>query len=202
LIPGYLFYRMGEYSVGNLPPKMPTTTLHPDIQEVLFDADVLRARIKELAASLSQDYQGKDPVLVGVLKGSALFLADLVREMTIPCTIDFVSMASYEGESSTGEVRLLLDLRSNPHGKHVVIVEDIVDTGLSLSSLMENIKAKRPASVEICVLLDKKETRKIPVSTKYVGFEIPNKFVIGYGLDYNEKYRQLPYVGILKDSAI
>lgn len=177
-------------------------SLHPDVQEVLFDSETIRKRVTELAAQLSKDYAGKDPILVGVLKGSALFLADLVREMTIPCAIDFVSMASYEGESSTGEVRLLLDLRGNPHGRHVIIVEDIVDTGLSLSSLVDNLKGKHPASVEICVLLDKEECRKIPVATRYVGFKIPNRFVIGYGLDYNEKYRQLPYVGVLKKSAI
>lgn len=176
--------------------------VHPDVETVLLDAVKIRARVKALAAKISKDYAGKDPVLVGVLKGSALFLADLVREMTIPCSMDFVSMASYEGEASTGEVRLLLDLRQNPHGKHVLIVEDIVDTGLSLSSLVDNLKAKRPASIEICVLLDKAECRKIPVKARYVGFEIPNRFVVGYGLDYNEKYRHLPYVGVLKKSAI
>ena len=184
-----------------MPPKS-KQSLHPDVQEVLFDTETLRKRVKELADQLSKDYAGKDPILVGVLKGSAFFLADIVREMTIPCGIDFVSMASYEGENSTGEVRLLLDLRGNPHGRHVIIVEDIVDTGLSLSSLVDNLKGKRPASVEICVLLDKEECRKIPVATRYVGFKIPNRFVIGYGLDYNEKYRQLPYVGVLKKSAI
>lgn len=176
--------------------------IHPDLETVLFDAAALKKRIKELAARISRDYAGKNPVLVGVLKGSALFLADLAREMTIPCTLDFVSMASYEGESSTGEVRLLLDLRGNPHGRHVLIVEDIVDTGLSLSSLVDNLKGKRPASLEICVLLDKEECRKIPVKTKYVGFAIPNRFVVGFGLDYNEQYRQLPYIGVLKPSAI
>ena len=185
-----------------MPTRAKETTLHPDVQEVLLDEATLRARVKELAAQLSRDYADKNPVLVGVLKGSALFLADLVREMSVPCTLDFVSMASYEGESSTGEVRLLLDLRGNPHGRHVVIVEDIVDTGLSLSSLVDNLKGKHPASLEICVLLDKEECRKIPVKTRYVGFKIPNRFVIGYGLDYNEKYRHLPYVGVLKKSAI
>lgn len=176
--------------------------LHPDVESVLFDAARIRARVRALAARISRDYAGKDLLLVGVLKGAALFLADLAREMTIPCSLEFVSMASYEGEASSGEVRLLLDLRQNPHGKHVLIVEDIVDTGLSLSSLIDNLKGKRPASLEVCVLLDKAECRKLPVSTRYVGFQIPNRFVIGYGLDYNERYRHLPYVGVLKPSAI
>jgi hypoxanthine phosphoribosyltransferase len=176
--------------------------LHPDIERVLLDEPTIQARVRELADTIARDYQGRHVTMVGILKGCVLFLADLVRAARMDCSMDFMSAASYSGESSTGAVRLLLDLRQNVQGKHVLIVEDIVDTGLTLSYLQQNLRTRQPASLEVCTLLDKPDCRKIRVQPKYVGFQIPNQFVVGYGLDYNEKYRDLPYVGVLKKSAI
>jgi hypoxanthine phosphoribosyltransferase len=135
---------------------------------------------------------------VGILKGSVTFLADLMREIDLPCQLDFISLASYSGRSSSGVVQLLLDLREDISGKDVVVVEDIVDTGLTLSYLQENLRTRGPKSLELCTLLDKPECRKAQVQPKYVGFRIPNEFVVGYGLDYRERYRNLPYIGVLR----
>lgn len=178
--------------------KSPAVSAHPDVSRILLDHDRVAARIKELGAQLTRDYSGRDLMLVGVLKGSVLFLADLMREIRLDCSLDFICLSSYEGRSSTGVVRTLLDLRESPEGKDLLIVEDVVDTGLTLQYLMENLRTRSPRSLEVCALLDKPSCRKTAVRPKYVGFEIPNEFVVGFGLDYNEKYRNLPYVGVLK----
>jgi len=180
---------------------MPTdATLHPDIHKILLSEDALRARIRELGAQLTRDYAGRRLLIVGVLKGSLIFMADLLRAIgpEVDVHVDFLAVSSYAGTASTGTVRVLLDLRENPEGRDVLVVEDIVDTGLTLSSLTETLRARKPRSLEVCTLLDKPECRKTPFSPKYVGFKIPNEFVVGFGLDYDERYRQLPYVGVLR----
>lgn len=180
---------------------MPTdATLHPDILKILLSEDALRARIRELGAQLTRDYAGRRLLIVGVLKGSLIFMADLLRAIgpEVDVHVDFLAVSSYAGTASTGTVRVLLDLRENPEGRDVLVVEDIVDTGLTLSSLTETLRARKPRSLEVCTLLDKPECRKTPFSPKYVGFKIPNEFVVGFGLDYDERYRQLPYVGVLR----
>lgn len=175
-------------------------TLHPDIKKVLLSEEVLRARIRELGAQITRDYAGRRLMVVGVLKGSLIFMADLLRAIgpEVDVVVDFVAVSSYAGTASTGTIRVLLDLRENPEGRDVLVVEDIVDTGLTLSSLTETLRARKPASLEVCTLLDKPDCRKTPFQPKYTGFPIPNEFVIGFGLDFDERYRQLPYVGIYK----
>lgn len=180
---------------------MPTdATLHPDILKILLSEDALRARIRELGVQLTRDYAGRRLLIVGVLKGSLIFMADLLRAIgaEVDVHVDFLAVSSYAGTASTGTVRVLLDLRENPEGRDVLVVEDIVDTGLTLSSLTETLRARKPRSLEVCTLLDKPDCRKTPFSPKYVGFKIPNEFVVGFGLDYDERYRQLPYVGVLR----
>ena len=180
---------------------MPTeATLHPDVTKVLLSEDVLRARIRELGAQITRDYAGRRLLVVGVLKGSLIFMADLLRAIgsEVDVHVDFLAVSSYAGTASTGTVRVLLDLRENPEGRDVLVVEDIVDTGLTLSSLTETLRARKPRSLEVCTLLDKPECRKTAFQPKYSGFKIPNEFVVGFGLDYDERYRQLPYVGILR----
>ena len=180
---------------------MPTeATLHPDVKKVLLDEGALRARILELGAQITRDYAGKRLMVVGVLKGSLIFMADLLRAIgpEVDVHVDFLAVSSYAGTASTGTIRVLLDLRENPEGRDVLVVEDIVDTGLTLSSLTETLRARKPRSLEVCTLLDKPECRKTPFQPKYTGFKIPNEFVVGFGLDYDERYRQLPYVGILR----
>lgn len=179
----------------------PTQT-HPDIERILLDEATILKRVEELGKTLARDYAGRHVTMVGILKGCVLFLSDLLRAARMDCSMDFMSAASYAGDASTGAVRLLLDLRQDVQDKHVLLVEDIVDTGLTLSYLQQNLKARRPASLEVCTLLDKPDCRKIRVQPRYVGFQIPNEFVVGYGLDYYEKYRDLPYVGVLKKAAI
>ena len=169
------------------------------IAEVLVEADALRARVDELGEELSRDYAGLEPLLVCVLKGAVFFLADLVRRITVPCEIDFMAVSSYGNTTdSSGVVRILKDLEANIEGRHVILIEDIVDSGLTLSYLLRNLRARRPASLEVCALLTKPERRKADVVCRYVGFEIPNRFAIGYGLDHAERYRNLPYVAALK----
>lgn len=175
---------------------------HADIDHVLLDEEKIQRRVRELGEEITRDYKGKDLVLVGILKGSTPFLSDLMRGIDLDFAIDFMSASSYDNESSTGVVRLLLDLRESVRDKDVLIVEDIVDTGLTLNYLQENLKTRNPRSLEICTVLDKPETREVPVSPKYIGFKIPNEFVVGYGLDYNEFYRNLPYIGVLKEDAV
>ena len=179
------------------------TGLEADVGEVLIDEDALRARITELGEELSRDYEGRDLLLVGVLKGAVFFMADLMRELTVPCEIDFMAISSYGAATdSSGVVRILKDLDINIAGREVLVVEDIIDSGLTLSYLMRNLKARKPSSLEICALLTKPERREIDVPVRYVGFEIPNKFVIGYGLDFAERYRNLPYVAVLRPDLI
>jgi hypoxanthine phosphoribosyltransferase len=173
------------------------------VGEVLIDEPALRRRIEELGEEISADYAGRDVLLVGVLKGAVFFMADLMRQLSLPCEIDFMAISSYgEGTDSSGVVRILKDLDSNITGRHVLVVEDIIDTGLTLSYLMRNLEAREPASLEICALLTKPERREIDVPVRYVGFEIPNRFVVGYGLDFDEKYRNLPYVAVLDEDLL
>jgi hypoxanthine phosphoribosyltransferase len=177
--------------------------LEAGVSEILIDADVLQARIRELGEEISADYDGRDLLLVGVLKGAVFFMADLMRELTVPCEIDFMAISSYGAQTdSSGVVRILKDLDINIAGRDVLVVEDIIDSGLTLSYLMRNLKARKPATLEICALLTKPDRREIDVPVRYVGFEIPNKFVIGYGLDFAERYRNLPYVAVLRPDLI
>ena len=170
------------------------TSVHSDVGEVLIDEDSLRTRVEELGAEVSADYEGRDLLLVGVLKGAIFFISDLMRELTVPCEIDFMAISSYgAGTDSSGVVRILRDLEINISGRDVLVVEDIIDSGLTLSYLRRTLGARKPASLEICALLTKPERREVDVPVRYVGFEIPNRFVIGYGLDFAERYRNLPH---------
>lgn len=179
------------------------TSVHSDVGEVLIDEEILRARVVELGAEISEDYEGRDLLLVGVLKGAIFFISDLMRELTVPCEIDFMAISSYGAATdSSGVVRILKDLDINVSGRDVLVVEDIIDSGLTLSYLMRNLRARKPASLEVVTLLTKPERREIDVPVRYVGFEIPNRFVIGYGLDFAERYRNLPYVAVLHADLI
>ncbi len=170
------------------------------IGEILVPAEDLRRRVCELAADVSRDYAGKDLVLVGVLKGAVFFLSDLMRDLDVPCEVDFMAVASYgSATKSSGVVRILKDLDTVIEGRDVLIVEDIVDSGLTLQYLLRNLDGRNPRSLEVCALLVKPDRQKVDLRTKYVGFEIPNRFAIGYGLDYDERYRNLPYVAALKE---
>jgi hypoxanthine phosphoribosyltransferase len=173
------------------------------VGNVLLTEEQIQARVREMGAVLSYEYAGKSPVLVNILKGGFIFLADLIRSMDIPCEIDFMVVSSYEdkGESS-GVVRILSDLGLNVEGRHVIIVEDIVDTGLTLDYLRELLLARNPASLKIVTLLDKSEKRQVNVPIDLVGFQIPNEFVVGYGLDYAQRYRNLPYITVLNGSQL
>jgi hypoxanthine phosphoribosyltransferase len=166
--------------------------------EILVQADDLQRRVKELGAEISRDYAGKELLLIGVLKGAVFFLSDLMRQIDVPCTVDFMAVASYgDATESSGVVRILKDLDAAIEDRDVLIVEDIVDSGLTLEYLMRNLKNRGPASLEVCALLTKPARRRTEVRAKYIGFEIPDKFVIGYGLDHAERYRNLPYVAAL-----
>jgi hypoxanthine phosphoribosyltransferase len=170
-----------------------------EIGEILVPADDLARRVGELAKEISRDYEGRDLILIGVLKGAVFFLSDLMRQLTIPCEVDFMAVASYgSATKSSGVVRILKDLDAVIEGRDVLIVEDIVDSGLTLQYLLRNLAGRNPRSLEVCALLIKPERRKVELNTRYVGFEIPNQFAIGYGLDYAERYRNLPYVAALK----
>jgi hypoxanthine phosphoribosyltransferase len=176
------------------------TELEAAVAEVLIDEQTLRARIAELGEEISSDYAARDLLLVGVLKGAVFFMADLMRSLTVPCEVDFMAISSYGAASdSSGVVRILKDLDIPLGGRDVLVVEDIIDSGLTLSYLMRNLSARDPASLEICALMTKPDRREIEVPVRYVGFEIPNRFVIGYGLDFAERYRNLPYVGVLNE---
>ena len=175
----------------------------PAIGEILVQADDLQHRVQELGFEISSDYEGRNLVLVGVLKGAVFFLSDLMRHIEIPCEVDFMAVASYgSATDSSGVVRILKDLDAAIEGRDVLIVEDIVDSGLTLQYLLRSLGARDPATLEVCALLTKPERRKVELPTRYVGFEIPNRFVIGYGLDFAERYRNLPYVGVLDPSLI
>ena len=172
----------------------------PLIGETLVEAEALQARVRQLGEQVSRDYQGRDLLLVGVLKGAVFFLSDLMRHIDVPCEVDFMAVASYGSSTdSSGVVRILKDLDIPIEGREVLIVEDIVDSGLTLSYLLRTLKARNPQSLEVCALLTKPERRKVDLPIRYVGFEIPNRFAIGYGLDHGERYRNLPYVAALAD---
>ena len=170
-----------------------------DIKEVLFSSDTLSEKVRELAEKISEDYKGKDLVVVGILKGSVIFAAELIKNISIQCEIDFMAVSSYGNSTETsGVVRILKDLDSNIEGKDILIVEDIVDTGTTLKYLLGSLKARKANSIEIVSLLNKPARRKVELDVKYIGFEVPDAFIVGYGIDYAEKYRNLPFIGILK----
>jgi hypoxanthine phosphoribosyltransferase len=176
--------------------------IHADVEEVLLSGDEVQARVAELGAQLAADYEGRDPVLVSVLKGSIIFLADLVRAMPIPLSIDLMEVSSYgRSTESSGQERILKDLSTPIEGREVIVVEDIIDTGLTLNYLLRYLHDKGPASIRICCLLDKPARRLAPIEIDYRGFTIADRFVIGYGLDYAERYRNLPYIGVLRPSV-
>lgn len=173
------------------------------IGDILVQPDALRRRVEELGAQITADYAGKDLLLVGVLKGAIFFLADVMRHIEVPCDLDFMAVSSYgSATDSSGVVRIIKDLDAPLEGRDVLIVEDIVDSGLTLQYLLRNLGARNPASLEVCALLTKPARRKVELDARYVGFEIPDRFVIGYGLDFEEKYRNLPYVATLSDEAL
>jgi len=173
------------------------------VGEILIDETSVKERVAALGVEISADYAGRDLLLVGVLKGAVFFMADLMRQLSIPCEIDFMAISSYGAATdSSGVVRILKDLDINIAGRNVIVVEDIIDSGLTLSYLMRNLQARSSASLEVCTLLTKPERREIEVPVRYVGFEIPNRFVIGYGLDFAERYRNLPYIGVLHPDLI
>lgn len=175
-------------------------SMHDDIKEVLVSEEQLNAKVAELGAQISRDYAGKNLLLVSILKGSVVFMADLMRAITIPCSIDFMVVSSYGGANttSTGLVKIIKDLDADLTGREVLIVEDILDTGVTLSNLVPMLKMRNPNSVKICTILDKPTRRKADIHPDYEGYQVPDEFVVGYGLDYDEKYRNLPYVGVLK----
>ena len=170
------------------------------VKRVLISEEQINTRVKELAKQISADYAGQKPLLVCILRGASIFFANLVKNMEIDCTIDFMSLSSYQGTSSSGKVRMLLDIREDIKDRPVIVVEDIVDTGLTGVYLKEMLSARKPSSVEFCTLLDKPQNRKVEITPKYLGFTIQNEFVVGYGLDYNELYRNLPYVGVFDET--
>lgn len=173
--------------------------LEKAIQEVLFSEEELAKRVEEIAKEIEKDYQGKEIMLISVLRGSFVFMADLCRRIDLPCVIDFMSVSSYgKGTSSSGQVQITKDLSSDISGKHIIVVEDILDSGNTLSYLLKLLEQRNPASIRLCTLLDKPDRRVKHVEVHYSGFTIPDAFVVGYGLDYAEEYRNLPYIGILK----
>ncbi len=178
-------------------------TMDQDIDHILVSEEALKAKVTELGAQISRDYAGKQLLLVSILKGGVVFMADLMRAVTIPCAIDFMVVSSYGGSNtmSTGLVKIIKDLDADLSGKDVLIVEDILDTGITLSNLMPMLKMRNPNSVRLCTILSKPSRRKAEIEPDYLGFEVPDEFVVGYGLDYDEKYRNLPYVGVLKSQV-
>ena len=169
-----------------------------DIERVLISAEELEAHVAEIGAQISRDFEGKDPIFIGVLKGCFIFMADLMRHVTINCSMDFMAVSSYSGTTSTGAVKINKDLSEDIEGRHIIIVEDILDSGVTLNYLKNFLMVRKPASISIATLMDKPARRKADVYADYSCFEIPDAFVVGYGLDYNERYRNLPYIGVLK----
>ena len=173
--------------------------LEKDIQEILFSEEQLASRVNEIARQITADYQGKEIMLISVLRGSFVFMADLCRAIDLPCTLDFMAVSSYgKGTKSSGQVQITKDLSEDITDRHIIVVEDILDSGNTLSYLLKILENRHPASIRLCTLLDKPDRRVKPVQVHYSGFTIPDAFVVGYGLDYAEKYRNLPYVGVLK----
>lgn len=179
-----------------------SSNMHDDIEETLISEADLQARVRELAAAIQRDYAGKDLVLLGILRGAIMFMTDLARHLSMPLNMDFMAISSYgNATESSGVVRILKDLDDAIENKHVLIVEDIIDTGLTLRYLMEILENRNPASLAVCALLDKVKEREKLIAPMYTGFEIPDRFVVGYGLDFAQKYRNLPYIGVLKPSV-
>jgi len=173
--------------------------MHPDIQEIFLTEDQIKEKVREIAAGISRDYQGKSILMVGILKGAVIFFADLIRYITVPLSIDFMAVSSYGAATeSSGVVQTIKDLGQDIEGKHVILVEDIIDSGLTLKYLLDNLQTRKPASIKVCALLDKPSRRKADVYPDYNGFVIPDHFVVGYGLDYAERYRNMREIGILK----
>ncbi len=176
--------------------------IHPDIESIIVSEDEIRQRIAELGAEISRDYAGERILLVAVLRGAALFMADLARQITVPVEIDFMAVSSYGSSTkSSGVVRILKDLDEQIEGRHVLVIEDILDTGLTLKYLLKNLASRKPASLEVVTLLSKEGKQRVPISCKYIGFSVPDEFVVGFGLDFAERYRNLPYIGVLRPSA-
>lgn len=173
---------------------------NPPIKKILITGQQIDKRVKELAAQISKDYKGQIPVIVGVLRGAVLFFSNLVKNLEIDCNLDFMALSSYSGTCSSGKVRFIMDLREDIKNRPVIIVEDIIDTGITAKYLEDLLKTRQPSSIEICSLLDKPSNREVAIKAKYTGFEIANEFVIGYGLDYNGFYRNLPYIGVFDES--
>lgn len=173
--------------------------MHKDVSEILFTEERLAEIVKKMGWRISEDYRDKNLFMISVLKGSLIFMADLMRAIDIPCSIDFLSTSSYgSGTTTSGAVRILKDLDCPLEGKDLLVVEDILDSGMTLSFLMKNLSARKPRSIRLCTLLDKPERRKVDIVPDYVGAQVPDKFIVGYGLDYAERYRNLPYIGVLK----
>ena len=173
--------------------------MHGDIEEILYTKEDLADIVKRLGNRISEDYKDKNLFMVAALKGAVVFMADLRRAISVPCAIDFLSVSSYgKGTTTSGEVRVLKDLDTTLEGRDLLVVEDILDSGVTLSFLLKNLSARGPRSIRLCTLLDKPDRRKVPITPDYVGVQVPDKFIVGYGLDYAEKYRNLPYIGVLK----
>ena len=174
-------------------------SIHDDIKEILYTEEDLKRMVADLGNRISEDYKDKNLFMVAALKGAVVFMADLMRAIEIPCSIDFLSVSSYgAGTSTSGEVRVLKDLDTTLEGRDLLVVEDILDSGVTLSFLLKNLSARNPKSIRLCTLLDKPERRKVDIKPDYVGAQVPDEFIVGYGLDYDEKYRNLPYIGVLK----
>jgi hypoxanthine phosphoribosyltransferase len=183
-------------------PRKAYGSIGSDIQDVILSTEELQRRIGDIGRAVSHDYLGRNLLLVGVLKGVLFFMADLLRSITIPVEIDFIAVSSYSSEArDQGYVRMVKDLEIPIHDRHVLFVEDVIDTGLTLNYILQNLRARQPASLEVCVLFNKPEHRLIDIPLKYKGFDLPDQFVVGYGLDFKEKYRNLPFVGSLKSSV-
>jgi hypoxanthine phosphoribosyltransferase len=184
-------------------PRIKFPELGSDIQEIILSEQQIQQRVSEIGQAISRDYAGRNPLLVGVLKGVLFFMADLLRAVTIPMEVDFMAVSSYSSEArDQGFVRMVKDLEIPVTGRHVLFVEDVIDTGLTLNYLLRNLRAQKPESLEVCVLFNKPERRLIDVPVKYLGFDLPDQFVVGYGLDYRERYRNLPFVGLLKSYVL
>ncbi len=184
-------------------PEEQRTDLGAGLGEILVSEDELRARVSELGREIAADYEGRDLLLVGVLKGAVFFMADLMRELKLPCEVDFMAISSYgSATDSSGVVRILKDLDINIEERHVLIVEDIIDSGLTLSYLIRNLRSRKPASLEVCALFVKESAQRIKKNVRYVGFDLPDRFVVGYGLDFAERYRNLPYLAVLDESLL
>ncbi len=172
------------------------------VGKTLITADDIREKVREIGSEISRDYAGKQPVIVGILNGALIFMADLMREIDLPLEAYMMAASSYDGHESTGTVEIIKPLDASIAGRDVILVEDIVDTGITLDCLLESLQDEKPASLEVCALLDKKSCRQVEVPIKYIGFEIPDEFVVGYGLDYNQRYRNLPYVASMNAAAV